>query len=136
MELLNTCLFGIVSGLFVTKMVQDKWVHKLARRYKISNKFGDENLYTRFLNSKEVDWVWVRDRRTDLIYEGDVQAFSETDGMREIVLSDVKIYNSKKPENFYEVPYIYLTFSQNEFIIELPSTKIKEEKQNGSATTN
>jgi hypothetical protein len=48
-------------------------------------------------------------------------------------LSEVKVFLSSDSEFIREAPYIYLTFSPDRFIIELPST---EEETNEKSTAN
>lgn len=131
-EILYACIAAIPLGFIVTAIVQYKIINKIANRLKISNKYGDDNLFYHFLNLNEVQWLWVRDKDQDVTYEGLLQYFNETDNLREIALSDVKVFRSSDSEFISEVPYIYLTFSPDRFIIELPNV----EEDNNEKTIN
>lgn len=122
-EILYACVAAVPLGFIVTAIVQYKIINKIANRLKISNKYGDDNLFYHFLNLNEVQWLWVRDKDQDVTYEGLLQYYNETDNLRELVLSDVKVFRSSDSEFISEVPYIYLTFSPDRFIIELPNVK-------------
>ena len=116
-----TLLAPIVAALSAWA-VNFKLINKLAKKFNISRKYGDENLYSFFLNSDEVNWVYVRDIKNNLTYEGRVVSFSETDSMQELVLSDVAIYDYKTSKLLYSVPDIYMIKPMGEFVIErIPS---------------
>jgi len=56
-------------------LVNYKIFHKFAQKLLISQKYGDENLYSYYLNAKEIDWVYVRDFERKLTYQGRVISF-------------------------------------------------------------
>lgn len=62
-------------------------INKIGRRLRISNKYGDENLFSHFLNDRETEIAYVRDIKNNLSYHGYVDLYSETDSVSEIVLS-------------------------------------------------
>jgi hypothetical protein len=132
-EILCASITAIPLGFIVSAAVQYKIINKIANRLKVSSKYGDDNLFYHFLNLNEVQWLWIRDKDQDITYEGLIQYYNETDTLREIVLSEVKVFRSSDSEFIREAPYIYLTFSPDRFIIELPST---EEETNEKSTVN
>jgi hypothetical protein len=78
------------------------------------------------MNSKEVNWVYVRDKENGLTYEGFVVSFSENAAAHEIVLSDVKVYRYEDSVELYSVPSIYLSGTIGKFVIETaPGTKFR-----------
>jgi hypothetical protein len=103
-------------------IVNYKLINKLAQRFNISRKFGDENLYSYFLNSPNIDWIYVRDFRNNLTYQGLVQSFSETKEMQELVLAEVTVYEYSTSDEFYSVPFLYLCGPHGSYAIEaIPS---------------
>jgi hypothetical protein len=119
-EVVSAVFFAIPVALFASACVQHKWITRVGNRLRITRKFGDENLYTFFLNSTDVDWVYVRDKESDLTYQGRVQSFSENDQARiqELVLFDVTVYRFKDSAELYSVPALYLSRPMGKFIIE------------------
>lgn len=99
-------------------LVNHKVFNEIARRFRVSNKYGDENLFSFYLNAKEIDWVYVRDPKNKLTYEGRVVSYSETDTIQEIVLSDVSVYAYHDSTKLYDIPSIYLANAIGIFIIE------------------
>ena len=109
---------------FVTAfLINYKIFHKLAEKLRISQKYGDENLYSYYLNAKEIDWVYVRDFERQLTYQGRVLSFSETDKVQELVLSDVTVYGYDDSTEYYSVPSIYLCREMGRFVIEAIPTE-------------
>ncbi|WP_439695178.1 hypothetical protein ACFGVS_19105 [Mucilaginibacter sp. AW1-7] len=101
-------------------------LNKYAIRYRISNKYGDENLYSNFLNENCLSWVYVKDIPNEIVYCGAVQSFSESDEFKEIVLNEVTVYRyfkDKEYKELYDVPKIYLCFPKDKVIIEQAKTK-------------
>ncbi|MBM2816487.1 MAG: hypothetical protein HW421_3249 [Ignavibacteria bacterium] len=115
-------LIGFISSWFEYKKV----VNRLGRKLHLTNKFGDENLYSFFLNSKEVKEVYIRDKKNDLTYHGFVRSFAETDEFKEIVLYDVSVYRYSDSILLYEIDNLYLAQPKDDLIIELPYIYIKE----------
>ncbi|MEX0802486.1 MAG: hypothetical protein WD688_04100 [Candidatus Binatia bacterium] len=99
-------------------LINYKIFHKLAQKLRISRKYGDENLYSYYLNAKEIDWVYVRDLERKLTYQGRVVSFSENDRIQELVLSDVTVYAYDDSTEYYSIPSIYLCREMGQFVIE------------------
>ena len=78
-------------AFLVSACLQHKWITRVGNWLRVTSKYGDENLYTYFLNAEETRWVWVRDKANDLTYEGQVIAYSENDHSHELVLYDVVV---------------------------------------------
>lgn len=123
-EIFFTCFLAIPVGFVISMLINKKVLNKLAMRLKVSSIYGEEDLFIHFMDSKNVQWVWVRDKNQKLTYEGAVRNYSvSNDGMRELVLDDVKVFSSENSSLLYEVPTIYLSLSPNDFMIELPELK-------------
>src|SRR4029077_5368445 len=97
---------------------------------KISNKFGDINLYSHFLNSPNINTVYFRDLKSNLTYHGLVESFSETDEIKEIVLRNVTVYYNEEQINgnaivLYQLNAVYLSRPKDEVLIEISITNQK-----------
>ncbi len=113
--------------------VNRKLINRWARLLRVSAKYGDENLFYFFLNSPNIDWVYVRDISNKLTYQGRVVSFSEADHMQELLLSDVTVFAYETSDEFYSVPFIYLTKVPGSFVIETVPPELLE-KQDGKET--
>jgi hypothetical protein len=115
---------------------QRKYLTRFARWIGISYKYGDENLFSYYLNRTDIDRVYIRDLTTLQTYIGVVEQYSETDHIQEVVLSDVYVYEYETSEFLYKLPSIYLARATGTFVIEAyPAVKQQEEQNGEKATT-
>lgn len=117
-----TALAPIVAGLAAV-VTNKKIVNKLAQLLRISDKYGDENLFSYFLNSPDVRWVYVRDLGNNLSYRGLVKSFAETNEVQELVLTDVTVFDYENSDELYSVERIYLAKPAGSFVIETPQSE-------------
>lgn len=127
---LKTCVTALFIGLVVSAIDHFKILNWFAKKIKISNKYGDENLYSHFLNASNVSEIYVRDLENNTTYHGMIDSFSETDTTCEIVLWDVAVYSNDTSELANKLDKVYLSRPKNNITIELP---IKSE-ENGETT--
>ena len=105
-------------ALLAIQAVNRKWLNRLAQKARVSAKYGDENLYSYYLNLNVVNWVYVRDIANNLSYRGQIYSFSETPALQELVLNDVTVYSYLESEELYQVPMIYLSRPLGALLIE------------------
>lgn len=117
---IKTCITGVLIGLAISALDHYKLVNWLAKRIKISKKYGDENLYSYFLNGKEVKEVYIRDFDNNSTYHGLIDSYSEQDAFCEIVLYDVVIYDNETGNEAYSLDKVYLSRPKEKITIELP----------------
>ncbi len=120
-EVFFASIVSVLVGYFGALIDNRKWINKVALKFMISQKYGDENLFTRWLDDLDNNnpWVYVRDIEYSVIYSGRVSYYSETLDFKEIGLCDVTVYDYDDNRNSYEIPEIYLC---------LPKDKIRIEK--------
>lgn len=118
-EIIFSTIISVILSYIVSLVENEKVISRIAKHFGVSNKYGDENLYSKFLTAKEVEYVYVRSIKNELTYYGCVKSFSESDNLSEINLSEVSVYNYKDSEHLYDVSEIYLSFTKQEIIIEL-----------------
>ncbi|ANJ66847.1 hypothetical protein A9404_05175 [Halothiobacillus diazotrophicus] len=111
-----------------------KIINKLASKLGISSKYGDENLFSFYLNSPDIDWVYVRDIPNELTYQGRVLSYSEADDIQELVLRDVTVFDYATSDELYSLPKIYLSKPKGSFIIEAVPPNTLIEVQDGEET--
>jgi hypothetical protein len=130
-ELIYTCLCGFTLGLMVTLAINNKYLYRLGKALCVTDVYGEEELYTAFMRSDVVKWVWIRHTSIGLTYEGWVKNFSEDDNLHEIVLGDVKIYSTVDSTLLYELSSIYLVAPRGTFVIEIPTDPMENKKNDG-----
>ncbi|MDT0687151.1 hypothetical protein [Autumnicola psychrophila] len=121
---------SIIVAFFSSMIENRKIINRVAGFFGISAKYGDENLYSMFLNSKNVQFVYLRDIKNQLTYHGWVKSFSENETVSEIRLADVAVYNYSDSKFLYEVGEVYLSLNKQEIIIEI--AKLEENGQETS----
>lgn len=92
----------------------------MIRRIIVPLTYGEENLYSYFLNSKEVTEVYVRDIANNLSFHGEVDSFSENDQISEITLRYVKVYRYDDSAFLYYMAKVFLSRPKNSIFIEVP----------------
>lgn len=117
-EVLLACLISLPFGLLITYLDSKKVLNKIANKLNVSNKYGHENLFTFFLNSPDIEWVYIRDTNKGLTYLGNIRMLSETENLKEVVLENVTVYTYPDSEELYSIHRIYLSLDLNSIIIE------------------
>ncbi|MFW5895247.1 MAG: hypothetical protein ACOCT9_00735 [archaeon] len=119
-EVILGSVISIILGFISSAFIQYKILNKIAQGLRISDKYGDENLYTYFLNSPVTDEVYLRDKENGITYHGIVDSFSENDHNKEIVLTNVTVYHSKTSTELYDLEKIYISSLNDNITIEVP----------------
>ena len=126
-EIMWGTLIAIPLAVLSAMVVNKKWLNRIAQSLGVSTKYGEENLFSYFLNSGDVSWVWVRDIERDLTYQGLVYSCSEAGNMQELVLQDVTVFGSTDAKELYKLPSVYLAKELGGFTIEaIPNERWKE----------
>jgi hypothetical protein len=115
---------GVLSAISFNK----KWLYRFGKKYKITNHFGEEDVWTYFNNSNDIDWIYVRNHKNNLTYYGNIKLFSDSNEKRELLLGDVTVYDSDSGDFMYEMENVYLCLDYNDISIE---TAKKKEDENG-----
>ncbi|AHF02398.1 hypothetical protein THIAE_09685 [Thiomicrospira aerophila AL3] len=132
LEVFWATVFSVPLGFVVAAIINHKIINKLASFLHVSFKYGDENLFSYFLNARDADWVYVRDQSRNLTYEGRILSFSENQSIQELVLCDVIVYGYEDSQEYYSVPKIYLSKKVGEFLIEyVPKENFSKTKESG-----
>nr|WP_288931322.1 hypothetical protein [uncultured Allomuricauda sp.] len=116
-------MISILIGISSTAIDNYKLINRFGKWLKLTNKYGDENLYSYFLNAKEVEEVYIRDIENNITYHGIINSFSENEHFKEIVLIEVDVYEYETSKIMYSLDKVYLSKANDNLIIELPFKK-------------
>lgn len=120
-------VFGIISAYFYNY----KLAYKFGRLIKITKHFGEEDVWSLFHSTKDIDYIYLRDHKTGLTYYGFIELFSDSGEKREVVLGDVSVYKTDGGSYLYDVPKVYLSRDEYDITIELPiENNEKKEEEN------
>lgn len=120
LELFFSYLLSIPFGFFWGFLITKKIAMKIFQKLNLTNRFGDDDVWSFYLNSPNTGWILVRDKKENLTYFGKVSAFSDTTEKREILIKDVIVYTTDKWEKLYESNAVYLELNNFDFSIESP----------------
>lgn len=117
-EILLSAGVAMLLGLVVSAAANHNLLHRAAERMGISRRFGEPDVWSHFLNSPEIRWIAVRNLSADVVYEGWVEAFSDTGQSPEIVLRDVSVYRNSSGTKLYDRSRVYLSPERQSLVIE------------------
>ncbi len=129
-EILFATLLSFPVGLIIARLINHKVLHKIAQKLKVSNKFGDIDVWSYILNSEIPGWVVIRDIENDLMYEGWIQAYSNTTEKDELFLRDVKVFTNSTAQELYKTPGLYFPRKRENLTIEFPAIAFSGNKEN------
>ena len=118
-EILLAAVWSVPLALALTKVLESKYLHRVAHGLGVTRKFGDLDVWSLMFNSDDVEWVVVRDLSYDLSYLGWVKAFSETAEEAQLLLHDVVVSRNSTGDHLYEVGGLFVARDRNEMLIEL-----------------
>lgn len=112
---------GVVLSGLTAALINHRVLHKVARTLRITNKFGDPDVWTYLMNSNETDWLVVRNPAQQLFYVGKIAVYSDEEDIREVVLVDTTVYDNMTGDEKYDAGIVYFSFSQEGITLEFPS---------------
>ncbi|MBL7075005.1 hypothetical protein ISS37_07190 [candidate division KSB1 bacterium] len=122
-EIFFVSIIAIINGFILSYMINRKSLHRTAQSLRITKKFAEIDVWDLLFNSSddEMKWVLIRDIKNDLIYEGWIEAFSDTVKENELFIRDVIVYQNSTDQELYKVPGLYLARNRDEITIEFPA---------------
>ncbi len=126
-EIIHVCFFAFFFSLAYAFILEQKIHFRLAHKLNITKKFGEKDVWSFAFNSKEIgNWVTIRDHDLDLMYQGWVNAFSDTSKESEILLRDVSVYKNNNGDRLYQIGCMYLSRSRDKITIEFANIELDE----------
>lgn len=120
-EVVVASFISIGVAIAASYAQQFKLINRFGRWIGATHRFGDEDVWEYFYNSPDIgSWLYVRDHQEDLVYYGWLEAYSESEDDRELLLSEVEIYDNETSEPLYAVPFLYVSREAYNFTIEIP----------------
>ena len=126
-EIFYVCIVSIILGFMLSYMINRNFLHRFATFIRLTNKFGDIDVWGHLFNSQDdTQWAVIRDLQYDLTFEGWIDAFSDTHEQNELLLRDVIVFSSDGDE-LYRTPALYLHREAADITIEFPNIQFSEE---------
>jgi hypothetical protein len=126
-------LFGAILGVCTSINLNRQLLLKLCRWLKLTERFGDEDVWTLLLNSTDSDnWVTIRHKERNLVYQGYVSGFSSGGETRELLIINVRVYANEQQSDeteksrvgdgalsqVGEIPFLYMSFKEDDVTLE------------------
>jgi hypothetical protein len=118
-------VFGVIQGLIVTLSMNRQYLMALSRKIGLTERFGDSDVWTLLLNSTETDnWVTIRHKERELVYQGYVKGFSSGNETRELLLMEVRVFDPDRldasgvMQQVAAIPFLYMTFVEDDVVLE------------------
>ncbi|MBC6428575.1 MAG: hypothetical protein GDA55_05030 [Cellvibrionales bacterium] len=125
-ELADEIAFSVPLSLVLTIcwlwIVQNRLLNKFLHKIKVTQRYGDGDVWSYALNSDDanVKYVHLRDLENDFVFAGWVNAYSEeAEDFRELLLTDVVVYGEHGQE-VSRVPFLYLSRPKHNIWVEFP----------------
>lgn len=123
LEIIVSYILSIPLGLFYGFIESKKLINRFFQKLGWTHRYGDDDVWSYFLNSQNIHWIIVHDKRANMSYFGCIEAYSDSNAKREILLHDVDVYASDDWEKpLYQSDYVFLELDKNHFTIEVPKT--------------
>ena len=95
-----------------------KIINRFGWSIKATKRIGDEDIWDYFNRSPDIVWITVRDHKLDLNYYGWIEAFSDSEEERELLLREVEVYKNSTAEFLYATDVVYLSRKPDDLTID------------------
>jgi hypothetical protein len=123
LEILLAIVAASLVGICAAWATNRKLAFRLFHSIKVTNHFGDDDVWSFIMNSDDYDWVIVRDHKLDLAYVARIEQFSDSGEKRELVLGSVDVRNNKTWRLLYKAERSYLSRDDQDLSVEILSLK-------------
>lgn len=118
-EIFLAAVSAVALAGTVSAFATHKVLHRLAKRWHISRKIGELDLWALLFNAPGTSgWVTVRDLRYDLMFFGWVEAFSDMADKPQLILRDVVTFEGSTGRELYRSDRVFLAREADSIIIE------------------
>jgi hypothetical protein len=117
-EIAFSAVVAVLLAVLLSAAVNHNLLHRAAERLRVSRRFGQADVWGHFLDSPKTNWIIVRDVNADLLFEGWVDAFSDTGADPQLLLSDVVVYRASTGTKLHDRKRVYLTPRKESVILE------------------
>ncbi|MDE0230124.1 MAG: hypothetical protein OXJ62_14825 [Spirochaetaceae bacterium] len=125
-DLVVPSCFAALVGMVAAAISNRKLLYRLIARPLGIQRNGHEDVWTYLMNSKELDWIFLRDHRFGLVYKGWIELYSDSGSSRELTLKDVDVFDNASGRHLYEVSRLYVARDQHEVSVEIAATEPEE----------
>jgi len=133
-DILWTSFVAVILSFVISYLHRYNILNWVGQKIGATKKYGDEDVWHYFHNAsdkqKNDGWIFIRDHKLNLLYYGYISVWSESEKNRELVITDVTVYNNEDGEYLYDTNHLYICRNIDDISIEVPIIK-KEDSNNG-----
>lgn len=121
-EIANATIVGAILGIIAVVVSSKRWIPRFLNWSGVSTFSGCDDIWEYVLSDSTSvgSFIQIRDYEQTLIYSGRVKSFSDSPHVREIFLTNVKVYGLTTVDLLYEVPAIYISMPIDKCAVEFP----------------
>ena len=126
-EIFYAIIIALVSSFIWIYVTNWKLLFRFMQLVRATISNGDQSVWNTIFNynltlNKKKPYIRLRDFEKKIIYTGDVQLWDETETLKEIVLTNVIVYDFDARELF-SAPEVYICRMSDNIDIEIPELK-------------
>jgi len=123
-EILVSVPLAAILGLIWLYIGNYKLLARFLQNIKSTKTYGDEDVwdFTFTSGSRTVEYIYFRDIENGLTLSGWVNSFSESGQLRELLLTDVEVWDLERGCYLYTMPALYIARPRDNILIEFPET--------------
>jgi len=119
-EIFISYLLAIPIGFFWGFIISKKIIIRIFQKLKLTKRYGDDDVWSFYLNSPSTEWIYLHHKKSNLTYFGRIRAYSDSTEKREILIEDVIVYESDTWTEKYQSNAVFLELNNFDFTIETP----------------
>ncbi len=116
-EILLAGSLSLILGLISVKVTQRKFIHTILIRFGITNKYGDDSVYIKTIETLINDYVTVIVLDEDITIQGIVHCYHDNGGVLEISITDAIVFETSTANELYKTELCYIAKEFGKFMI-------------------
>lgn len=116
-EVFYSTVIGIFIAFISSFLKRMNLLNIIGQVLRVTNRYGSEDLWSRFNCIDKIEWVTVRDYKSGLDYYGYIKYYSDLDERREIIMENVTIFKDGTHIE-YNVDKLYISREFDDLSIE------------------
>lgn len=129
-DILWTSLIAGIISFLLSYSYRYNVLNWIGQKIKATKKYGDEDVWHYFHNApdrqKNDGWIYIRDHKLNLLYYGYISVWSESEKNRELIITDVSVYDNLSGDFLYNANHLYISRNIDDITIEVPLNDLKE----------
>lgn len=123
-DILFASSVAVFLSFIISYLYRYNVLNWIGQKIGATKKYGDEDVWHYFHNAsdkqKNDGWIFIRDHKLNLLYYGYISVWSESEKNREIIITDVSVYNNEDGVYLYDTNHLYICRNIDDLSFEVP----------------